>query len=82
MNKRRSLGSVATNYLAVAILLVLCTARNAEAYVGPGLGAGVIASVLGMLGGLLMLLFGAIWYPLKKLLSVLAGFFKRHSTPE
>lgn len=39
----------------------------ASAYIGPGLGAGAIASVLGIASGLLMLLVGVVWYPVKRL---------------
>jgi hypothetical protein len=39
----------------------------ASAYIGPGLGAGALASVLGILAGLLLLVIGVIWYPLKRL---------------
>lgn len=36
------------------------------AYVGPGLGAGAIAAVIGILTGFLLLLLGFVWYPIKK----------------
>ena len=39
----------------------------ASAYIGPGLGVGALASVLGILAGLLMLVIGVAWYPLKRL---------------
>ena len=40
----------------------------AFAYIGPGLGAGAIATVLGILTGLLMLIVGVVWYPIKRLI--------------
>ncbi|MDO8207694.1 MAG: hypothetical protein Q7T38_07740 [Gallionella sp.] len=40
----------------------------ASAYIGPGLGAGAITVVLGIASGLLMLLVGVVWYPLKRLI--------------
>lgn len=43
----------------------------ALAYVGPGLGAGAIAAVLGIASGLLMLIVGVVWYPLKRLIRYL-----------
>ena len=46
--------------------LVLSPA-SVQAYVGPGMGAGAVAAVLGVLAGLLMLVVGVVWYPLKKL---------------
>lgn len=40
----------------------------AAAYIGPGLGTGAIAAVLGAVLGLLMLVVGVVWYPLKRLI--------------
>jgi hypothetical protein len=40
----------------------------AMAYIGPGLGTGVVATVLGIAAGILMLLVAVIWYPVKKLI--------------
>ncbi len=40
----------------------------ALAYVGPGLGAGAVATVLGIVAGLGLLLVGVIWYPIKRLI--------------
>ncbi len=38
------------------------------AYVGPGLGASAVAAALGVLLGLLMLVVGVVWYPIKQLI--------------
>jgi hypothetical protein len=54
------------SYLVVAWFLT-CPAL-ALAYIGPGLGAGAVAAVLGTLAGILMLLAGVIWYPIKRLI--------------
>lgn len=43
----------------------------ASAYIGPGLGAGAIASVLGILAGLIMLIVGVVWYPIKRFIRYL-----------
>lgn len=40
----------------------------ASAYIGPGLGAGAVTVVLGIVSGLLMLIVGVVWYPIKKLI--------------
>jgi hypothetical protein len=37
-------------------------------YVGPGMGAGVIAATLGILLSLIISLFAILWYPFKKLI--------------
>jgi hypothetical protein len=39
------------------------------AYIGPGLGVGLIAVVLGTFAALSMLAVGVIWYPLKRLIA-------------
>lgn len=57
-----------TSQLLFFTLALLLSSTNAHAYIGPGLGAGVIAIVLGFLVGFLMLLVGVVWYPLKKLI--------------
>lgn len=51
----------------VAAVLLLY-APLAAAYIGPGLGVGVIVTVLGAVIGVLLLLVGIIWYPFKRLM--------------
>jgi hypothetical protein len=55
-------------HLIAGVLCMLFFSPAAFAYIGPGLGTGVVATVLGVLAGLLMLLVGVIWYPLKRLI--------------
>ena len=52
----------------LALLALLLTPSLAFAYIGPGLGAGAIAAVLGILGGVALLVVGVLWYPLKRLI--------------
>lgn len=40
----------------------------AQAYIGPGLGAGAIAAALGVIGSIFLALFAVIWYPVKRML--------------
>lgn len=40
----------------------------AQAYVGPGAGLGAIAVTLAIVLGLILLIVGFLWYPLKRLL--------------
>jgi hypothetical protein len=47
-------------------LLTAVFSSQALAYVGPGLGAGAMASLFGIFMSVAMLAFGAIWYPIKK----------------
>jgi hypothetical protein len=51
----------------VCLALIVLAPLTAQAYIGPGMGAGVIGTVLGILAGILMLVVGIVWYPIKKL---------------
>ena len=53
----------------LAVALCLCSlATTAEAYVGPGMGLGVFAAVLGFLTAIILALAGMVWYPVKRML--------------
>lgn len=52
--------------LAVAVVLLLQPAV-AQAYIGPGLGVGVISAVLGFVASLGMAVVALLWYPIKRL---------------
>lgn len=52
----------------IFILLLCMFSTPAYAYIGPGLGAGAIATILGVLLAILMLVVGVVWYPLKRLI--------------
>lgn len=54
-------------YLSLLLSTVLYHS-TALAYIGPGLGSGVVAAVLGIVAGLVMLVIGVVWYPLKRLI--------------
>jgi len=57
-------------------LFLLASPISVWAYVDPGLGTTTITSVLGALSGLVVLFFGAIWYPLRQLVKRVRAFFK------
>ena len=40
---------------------------SADAYIGPGLGAGMIGLVIGILASIALTLLAIIWYPLKRI---------------
>lgn len=48
------------------LMLVATSSPEAMAYIGPGAGAGLIASVLGLLAALVLAIFGIVYYPLKR----------------
>ena len=54
----------------ISFLLTLLTVLPdiANAYVGPGLGAGTIGVILGIIGSIFIAIFAIVWYPLKRLL--------------
>ena len=47
---------------------VLFYPQFAFAYIGPGLASGAVVAVLGTFAGLVMLVVGVIWYPVKRLI--------------
>lgn len=54
--------------LLVFVVMAVAYAPQAMAYIGPGLGMGAVVAVLGTVFGLLMLVVGVIWYPVKRLI--------------
>jgi uncharacterized membrane protein len=49
-------------------LLGLLQLTTAYAYIGPGVGAGLFAVILGIIGSIFFAFVGIIWYPIKRLL--------------
>jgi len=52
-------------------IIMLCLSSPAMAYIGPGLGAGTFAVILGFIGSVIMALFAVLWYPFKRLIQKL-----------
>lgn len=50
------------------MFLLLVFTQPAYAYVGPGLGAGAIAAVIGIVGAVFLALFAILFYPIKRAL--------------
>lgn len=57
----------------VSLALIFTFPELAQAYIGPGLGAGTIAIVLGFLGSIFLALFAVLWYPLKRIIKKIKG---------
>jgi hypothetical protein len=55
-------------YKLLIIFFIFSYSAFAYAYIGPGMGGGVFAAVLGVLGAILLALFGIIYYPIKRML--------------
>ena len=65
--------------MALVLLFVLC--GNALAYVGPGVGLGVIGAFLGTVLAVLLAIVGVIWYPMKRLISKFRGEMSPSTEP-
>ena len=50
------------------IIALLALSSNAYAYLGPGMGGGLIAAVLGVAGAIFLALIGILYYPIKRIL--------------
>ena len=53
----------------VTLLLASFLPLTAHAYIGPGAGLGAIVVTVAVVLGVLLLLVGFLWYPLKRVLS-------------
>lgn len=55
--------------LKFSVLWVFClVVLPAHAYIGPGVGAGVVATVLGIVGAFILGIVGIVYYPIKRFL--------------
>jgi hypothetical protein len=52
---------------AIGILLLLFPIVS-QAYIGPGAGLGAIGTAIALVGALILLIVGFVWYPLKRFL--------------
>ncbi len=59
-----------TLFSAAAPLGLMLLADPSMAYVGPGLGLGAIAAILGIVLSIFLAIFAVIWYPIKRLLGI------------
>jgi len=57
---------------SLSLLLVIVPFSSADAYIGPGLGLGVIATTLGILAAIILAVVSTIYYPIKR-------YFKKRS---
>jgi TM2 domain-containing membrane protein YozV len=40
----------------------------AQAYIGPGVGAGALGAVVGVIGAVFLAIFAVLWYPIKRMM--------------
>ena len=65
-NSRSSLFRRVAPGLLLAALIILPT--QSHAYIGPGAGLGAIAVTVALILGIVLLIIGLVWYPLKRAL--------------
>jgi len=53
-------------FLMVSFLFLI--PLSSHAYIGPGMGGGVIAITLGFIGAIFLAIFGILYYPIKRLI--------------
>ena len=54
--------------LPIILPLIFLTPLPSYAYIGPGMGGGVIAITLGFIAAFFLALFGILYYPIKRAL--------------
>ncbi|WP_299601541.1 hypothetical protein [uncultured Tateyamaria sp.] len=54
--------------IGVAAAVFLTAATPAMAYIGPGMGAGAVAVVFGVIGSIFLAIFAVLYYPIKRTL--------------
>lgn len=54
--------------IQVFLVILALTPTSAFAYIGPGVGLGAIATFIAIFLGLLLIIVGFLWYPLKRML--------------
>ena len=52
--------------LILVILMLIALPSYGEAYVGPGLGLGVVGAVIGVIVAVFLAFVGMLWYPIKR----------------
>jgi len=50
------------------IIIVFILISPIHAYIGPGTSAGLIATILGIIGSIFLAIFGILYYPIKRFL--------------
>ncbi len=51
-----------------ALLISIVLPNSALAYIGPGAGLSAIGTVVAVIGAVLLLIVGFVWYPMKRVL--------------
>ncbi len=55
--------------ITIATLLILISlSSSVYAYIGPGMGGGIILATIGIVVAIIAAIFGVIWFPIKRLI--------------
>ncbi|MCY1128670.1 hypothetical protein OU426_17570 [Frigidibacter sp. RF13] len=54
--------------LGLAAVFLALQPGIAFAYIGPGVGAGAIGAVIGVIGAIFLAIFAVLWYPIKRMM--------------
>ena len=61
------------NISFLVAMLICLFPPSAEAYIGPGAGLSAIGALLAVVFGIIIAIFGFIWYPLKRVFRKFKG---------
>lgn len=65
--KKRKVGVDKMRLMLSVVLIFILTTSDSFAYVGPGLGLGVIGAIIGIVAAVFLAIVGVFWYPLKRM---------------
>ena len=54
--------------IVLAIFLFFCLTTHSSAYLGPGIGGGILVATLGIIIAFFAAIFGLLWFPIKRFL--------------
>ncbi len=54
--------------MAIKFIIISSALLLFPGYIGPGIGGGIIAAILGIIGSFFIALFGILYYPIKRAL--------------
>ncbi len=54
--------------LVITLFFLILFQSSSFAYIGPGMGGGILAATIGIIVAFFALLFGILWFPIKRLI--------------
>jgi hypothetical protein len=59
---------MARSNIAICAAIAIVFSGQASAYIGPGAGLGAIGTAIALVGALVLLVAGFVWYPIKRII--------------